>query len=75
MHETLTWKKVNRTRKKQCATPKRKKPSTEHIQNIVRGANVIKNPTEHIQNSAQNTNVTRNQTEHIQNIVEGTNLT
>ena len=75
MRETLTWQKVNRTHKKQCATPERKKNSTEHIQNIVRGSNVTNNPIEHIQNTAQNMNVTKHQTEYIQNRAQRTNVT
>ena len=73
MRETLAWQKVNRTRKNQCATPERNKLSTEHIQNIVWGTNVMNTPTENIQNSAQNTNVTKNQKEHSQNSAPDTN--
>ena len=65
--------KVNRTHKNQCATPERNKLSTEHIQNIVWGTNVMNTPTENIQNSAQNTNVTKNHKEHSQNSAPDTN--
>ena len=59
VRETLAWQKVNRTHEKQCTTPKCNKPSTEHMQAIVRGTNVTNNPTEHAQNGVQNSNVTQ----------------
>ena len=58
--------------------------STEHMETIVPGTNVPKNPrdtnvtknhTDPIQNSARATNLPNNKTEHVQNSAQGTNVT